>query len=52
MLLKWSELLFKTEHEWVSIKSSQGYLFTTSNGFKLFLPANGYIYDEEVGKQC
>ncbi len=46
---EWHELLFSTEHEWVSIHNNQGYLFTAKNGSHLFFPANGYIYDQNVG---
>lgn len=46
---EWHRLLFNTKHEWVSIQSRQGYLFTAQNGSHLFLPANGYIYDREIG---
>ena len=46
---EWHELLFSTEHEWVSIHDRQGYLFTAKNGSRLFFPANGYAYDQNVG---
>ena len=46
---EWHELLFSVEHEWVSIQGNQGYLFTAKNGSHLFFPANGYIYDQNVG---
>ena len=45
---EWHELLFSTEHEWVSIHDRQGYLFTAKNGSRLFFPANGYAYDQNV----
>ena len=40
---EWHELLFSTEHEWVSIHDRQGYLFTAKNGSRLFFPALPYI---------
>ena len=46
---EWDELLFSVEHEWVSIQGNQGYLFTAKDGSRLFFPANGYIYDQNVG---
>lgn len=46
---EWHELLFSTEHEWVSIHDHHGYLFTAKNGSLLFFPANGYIYDQNIG---
>lgn len=46
---EWHKLLFNTEHEWVSIHDCHGYLFTAKNGSHLFFPANGYIYDQEIG---
>lgn len=46
---EWHKLLFSVEHEWVSIQGHQGYLFTAKNGAYLFLPANGYIYDQNIG---
>lgn len=46
---EWHKLLFSVEHEWVSIQGHQGYLFTAKNGAYLFFPANGYIYDQNVG---
>lgn len=48
-LEEWDKLLFSVEHEWVSIQGNQGYLFTAKNGSRLFFPANGYIYDQNVG---
>ena len=32
----------------VSIHDRQGYLFTAKNGSRLFFPANGYAYDQNV----
>ena len=34
---EWHELLFSTEHEWVSIHDRQGYLFTAKKRFSPFL---------------
>lgn len=45
---EWHELLFSTEHEWVSMHDRQGYLFTAKNGSRLFFPANGYAYDQNA----
>lgn len=46
---EWNKLLNTTQHEWVTIQGKQGYLFIANNGSHLFFPANGYIYDQEVG---
>ena len=46
---EWHTLLVTSEHDRVSIQGRQGYLFTAKNGSLLFFPANGYIYDTEVG---
>ena len=46
---EWNKLLNATQHEWVTIEGKEGYLFTANNGSHLFFPANGYIYDQEIG---
>lgn len=46
---EWHTLLRNTEHEIVSVEKVKGHLFKAKNGNLLFIPGNGYIYDEIVG---
>lgn len=45
---EWHKLLFSTTHEWATIDGHAGYLFTAKNGNRLFFPANGYQYGNEI----
>ena len=45
----WHTLLRNTTHEFATINGKKGHLLKASGGQLLFLPGNGYIYDETVG---
>ena len=46
---QWHTLLRNCEHEFVTINGIKGHLLKAGNGNLLFIPGNGYVYDEAVG---
>lgn len=44
---EWDELLNNTTNTWTTQNGVNGWLFTSSNGKELFLPAAGYYWEDE-----
>ena len=49
---EWWELIGNTTQTWTTRNGVEGYLFTASNGNKLFLPAAGWQYSNTIHDRC